>query len=84
MALAGSLFFNVSTDVAWPRLALYLLLTLAPVAIMTPLLGPALDRLGGRRGGLLAAAGAARAALPLCSRRTATPSSSIRSRSRSS
>ena len=65
VALAGSLFFNVSTDVARPRLALYLLLTLAPVAIMTPLLGPALDRLGGRRGGLLAAAGAARAALAL-------------------
>ena len=65
VALAGSLFFNVSTDVARPRLALYLLLTLAPVAIMTPLLGPVLDRLGGRRGGLLAAAGAARAGLAL-------------------
>ena len=63
VALAGSLFFNVSTDVARPRLALYLLLTIAPVAIMTPLLGPALARIGGRRGGLLAVTGAGRAIL---------------------
>ena len=46
VALAGSLFFNTSLDVARPRLALYLALTLAPVALMTPLIGPAVARYG--------------------------------------
>jgi hypothetical protein len=50
VALAGSLFFNTSLDVARPRLALYLALTLAPIALMTPLIGPAVARFGaGRR-----------------------------------
>jgi hypothetical protein len=64
VALAGSLFFNTSLDVARPRLALYLALTLAPVALMTPLIGPAVARLGvGRR--LLADIGRARALFAL-------------------
>ena len=46
VALAGSLFFNTSLDVARPRLALYLALTLAPVALVTPLIGPAVARYG--------------------------------------
>src|SRR5262249_9527123 len=46
LALAGSLFFNTSLEVARPRLALYLALTLVPVAIMTPLIGPTVARYG--------------------------------------
>jgi MFS family permease len=50
IALAGSIFFSVSPDAARWRVGLYLLLTVAPFAIVTPLIGPALDRLrGGRR-----------------------------------
>ena len=50
MALAGSLFFSISPDGARGRVALYLLLTMAPFAVVAPLIGPALDRSrGGRR-----------------------------------
>ena len=50
VALAGSIFFSIDpSDARW-RVALYLLLTIAPFAIVTPLLGPAIDRAkGGRR-----------------------------------
>lgn len=51
VALAGSVFFSIDpSDARW-RVALYLVLTIAPFAIVTPLLGPAIDRAaGGRRG----------------------------------
>jgi hypothetical protein len=50
VALAGSIFFSVSPDAARWRVGLYLLLTIAPFAVVTPLIGPALDRVrGGRR-----------------------------------
>lgn len=51
VALAGSIFFSIDpSDARW-RVALYLILTIAPFAIVTPLLGPAIDRArGGRRG----------------------------------
>ena len=48
VALAGSLFFDISPGAARSRVALSLLLTIAPFAIVAPFLGPALD---GRRGG---------------------------------
>ena len=49
-SLAGSLFFSIPTGEARGRVALYLLLTIAPFAIVGPLMGPALDRAkGGRR-----------------------------------
>lgn len=50
VALAGSIFFSIDpSDARW-RVALYLVLTIAPFAIVTPLLGPAIDRAkGGRR-----------------------------------
>jgi hypothetical protein len=49
-ALAGSLFFSIPTGEARGRVALYLLLTMAPFAVVAPLIGPALDRIpGGRR-----------------------------------
>lgn len=50
VSLAGSLFFNVSVDAARPRIALYLLVTMAPFAVVAPLVGPLVDRLpGGQR-----------------------------------
>ena len=49
VTLAGSLFF-LDPDAAKPRIALYLLLTIAPFAVVTPLIGPFMDRIpGGRR-----------------------------------
>lgn len=44
IALAGSLFFSISPHAAQGRVALYLLLTMAPFAVVAPLLGPVLDR----------------------------------------
>ncbi len=50
VALAGSIFFSISPDESRARVALYLLLTMAPFAVVTPLIGPAIDRFkGGRR-----------------------------------
>lgn len=49
-ALAGSIFFSISPDESRGRVALALLLTMAPFAVVTPLIGPAIDRVsGGRR-----------------------------------
>jgi len=44
VALAGSLFFSISPHAARGRVALYLVLTMAPFAVVAPLLGPVLDR----------------------------------------
>lgn len=50
VALAGSLFFSIDPSAARLRVTLYLLLTMAPFAVVGPLIGPALDRFrGGRR-----------------------------------
>ncbi|MGA0264006.1 MAG: MFS transporter, partial [Ilumatobacteraceae bacterium] len=50
VTLAGSIFFSISPDDSRGRVALYLALTMAPFAIVAPLLGPAIDRTrGGRR-----------------------------------
>jgi hypothetical protein len=50
VALAGSLFFNISPHAARGRVALSLLLTMTPFAVVAPFLGPAIDRVkGGRR-----------------------------------
>jgi MFS-type transporter involved in bile tolerance (Atg22 family) len=50
LALAGSLFFNISLHAARGRVALSLLFTIAPFAIVAPFLGPIIDRTrGGRR-----------------------------------
>jgi Na+/melibiose symporter-like transporter len=58
LALAGSLFFSISPDAARTRVALYLLVTMAPFAVVAPLIGPLLDRRkGGRRGMVFASAG---------------------------
>lgn len=49
VALAGSLFFTVPAESARPHVALYLLITMTPFALVAPVLGPALDRARGRR-----------------------------------
>jgi MFS family permease len=50
VALAGTIFFGASTSEARGRVALYLLVTMAPFAVVAPLLGPLLDRFAhGRR-----------------------------------
>ena len=48
IGLAGTMFFQVPSGEAREKVALYLLLTMAPFVIVAPLLGPMLDRL--RRG----------------------------------
>ena len=61
VALAGSLFFNLSPSEAKGKVALSLVLTMAPFAIVAPFLGPFIDRRasGRRRMALGAAAGRA-------------------------
>jgi hypothetical protein len=56
IALAGSIFFEVPVGEARTRVALYLALTMAPLALAGPLLVPLLDRAGPRRAISLGAA----------------------------
>ena len=62
-SLAGSIFFQGAASGDRDRTLLYLLLTMAPFAIVAPLLGPALDRTKGGRRLLIALSGAGRALL---------------------
>lgn len=50
VSLAGSIFFKVSTGEARSNVILYLLLTMAPFAVVAPLLGPIIDRSRGAGG----------------------------------
>jgi len=55
VALANTLFFAAATGESKGKVALYLLITIAPFAVIAPLIGPALDRLQqGRRAALAA------------------------------
>lgn len=50
VALANTLFFSAATGEDKTKVALYLLITIAPFAVIAPLIGPLLDRLQhGRR-----------------------------------
>lgn len=50
VALANTLFFSAATAESRGKVALYLLVTVAPFALVAPVIGPALDRLrSGRR-----------------------------------
>jgi MFS family permease len=50
VSLANTLFFSVPVGEARGKVALYLLITMAPFAVMAPVIGPLLDRLrSGRR-----------------------------------
>ena len=64
-ALAGSLFFSISPDAARTRVALYLLLTMAPFAVVAPLIGPWIDRRAGGRRSMVVLSAAARAGVCL-------------------
>ena len=63
ISLAGSLFFSISPDAADHKVLLYLLFTLAPFAIVSPVLGPLIDRGRGARRLMVVASGVGRAVL---------------------
>ncbi|CAB4923084.1 unannotated protein [freshwater metagenome] len=65
VSLAGTLFFAASSDAQRGNVALYLLVTMAPFAVVAPLLGPLLDRLLRGRRWAMAASLAGRAVLAL-------------------
>jgi len=65
VALAGHLFFEVPTGQARSRVALYLLITMAPFAVLSPLLGPLLDRFAHGRRVAIAVTAISRATLAL-------------------
>lgn len=50
VSLANSLFLSISPDAARSRVLLFLAISVAPFAVVAPLIGPAIDRMaGGRR-----------------------------------
>ena len=63
VALANTLFFAAASGESKSKVALYLLITIAPFAFIAPLIGPAIDRLQHGRRVALAASFAARTAL---------------------
>ncbi|RKE20652.1 putative MFS family arabinose efflux permease [Streptomyces sp. TLI_171] len=63
VALASTIFFSVPTGEARGRVALYLLITMAPFAVLAPVIGPLLDRLPHGRRTAVAMSMLARAAL---------------------
>ncbi|MGP3977597.1 MFS transporter [Streptomyces sp. 8N114] len=65
VALASTVFFSVPTGEARGRVALYLAVTMAPFAILAPVIGPLLDRIPHGRRAAMAAAMLARALLAL-------------------
>lgn len=65
VALASTVFFSVPTDEARGRVALYLAITMAPFALLAPVVGPLLDHLPHGRRAAMAASMLARALLAL-------------------
>ncbi len=65
VSLAGSLFFQSPTSAARGKVLLYLVLTMAPFAIVAPVLGPAIDRSRAGAGCFVILSAAGRAALCL-------------------
>ncbi|MGY1665318.1 MFS transporter [Geodermatophilus sp. SYSU D00696] len=65
VSLAGTLFFAAASDAQRGNVALYLLVTMAPFAVVAPVIGPLLDRLQRGRRWALGAASFGRAALAL-------------------
>jgi MFS family permease len=54
VSLAGTIFFNTSLDQARGKVVLFLVVTMAPFAVLAPFIGPALDRVQQGRKYLLA------------------------------
>jgi hypothetical protein len=65
VSLAGTLFFAAATDAQRGNVALYLLVTMAPFAVLAPVIGPALDRLQRGRRWAIAGSHLGRAVLAL-------------------
>ncbi|MGY2127225.1 MFS transporter [Blastococcus sp. SYSU DS0617] len=65
VSLAGTLFFAATTDAQRGNVALYLLVTMAPFAVLAPVIGPLLDRLQRGRRWALAASSLGRGVLAL-------------------
>ncbi len=65
VSLAGTLFFAATTDAQRGNVALYLLVTMAPFAVLAPVIGPLLDRLQRGRRWALGASLAGRGVLAL-------------------
>jgi hypothetical protein len=63
VSLAGTIFFSTSVTEARGKVALFLLVTMAPFALLAPVIGPALDRMQQGRKYLLAATLVARGLL---------------------
>ena len=63
ISLAGSLFFSISPEAADHKVLLYLLFMLAPFAIVSPLLGPLIDRNRGARRAMVVSSAVGRAVL---------------------
>ncbi len=63
VALANTLFFAAATAESTSKVLLYLMITVAPFAVIAPLIGPALDRLQHGRRIALATSSFARAVL---------------------
>ena len=63
VALANTLFFAAASGESKSKVALYLLITIAPFAVIAPLIGPAIDRLQHGRRVALAASFAGRTGL---------------------
>jgi MFS family permease len=63
ISLAGSLFFSISPTEAKSKVFYYLLFTLAPFAIVSPLLGPLIDRSRGARRAMVVISAVGRAIL---------------------
>ncbi len=63
VSLAGSLFFSISPTAAKDKVLLYLLLTMAPFAVVAPALGPLIDRSRGARRAMVIASAVGRAVL---------------------
>jgi len=65
VALADTIFFSVPLGEARSKVALYLLLTIAPFAVLSPMIGPWLDRRPGSYRVAIVAAMAGRVALAI-------------------
>ena len=65
VSLAGSLFLSVSVDAARPRILLYLMCTLAPFALVVPILAPFTDRFRGGYRAIIVATAVGRSAVCL-------------------
>lgn len=65
VALAGTVFFGASTNAQRGNVLLYLLITMAPFAVVAPVIGPLLDRLQHGRRWTMAGTAIGRAVLAL-------------------